>query len=86
MPSARAVASTAADQIEVVLERLDRRHEDVQDTAARLDAQRRTDDARRRFAAGRRTPRRPSLDRLGRVASTGSLAASAAIVGLPCAV
>ena len=33
------------DQIEIVLERRDRRHEDVQDAAARLDAQRRADDA-----------------------------------------
>ena len=44
------------DELEVVLERLDRRHEDVQDAAARLDAQRRADDAGGRFAARRRTP------------------------------
>ena len=43
------------DQIEVVLDRLDRRHEDVQDTAARLDAQRRTDDSGGRFTARWRT-------------------------------
>jgi hypothetical protein len=39
------------DQIEVVLECLDRRHEDVQNATARLDAQRRTDDSGGRFTA-----------------------------------
>ena len=45
------------DQIQVVVDRLDRRHEDIQDAAAGLDAQRGTDHAGGRFAAGRRACR-----------------------------
>ena len=41
------------NQIQVFLDRLQRRHEDVQDSAARLDAQRGTDDAGGRFASSR---------------------------------
>ena len=42
------------DEIEVVVHRLDRRHEDVQDSAPRLHAQRRTNHARGRCSAHRR--------------------------------
>ena len=54
VPSVAAVCFDGGDQIEIVLGRAHRRHEDVQAAVARLDAERGAHDAFRRVTGPRR--------------------------------
>jgi hypothetical protein len=55
VPISVTAVSMPGDEIEIILRRLDRRHEDMQPPVARLDAQRGADDPRRALAGrGRR--------------------------------